>query len=81
MSDQPSGKQPKAGKLPTPTMKRGIGGFFKDLQRESRQISWPLPQETTRLTGTVIAVCAMVSVFLFLLTTGIRALFQILGVQ
>jgi preprotein translocase SecE subunit len=81
MSDKPSGKQPKAGKLPTPTMKRGIGGFFKDLQREARQVSWPTPQETTRLTGTVVAVCALVSGFLFLLTLLIRAVFQMLGVQ
>ncbi len=81
MSDQSSGKQPKAGKLPTPTIKRGLGGFFKDLQREARQISWPTPQETTRLTGTVIAVCALVSGFLFLLTLLIRTVFQMLGVQ
>ncbi|MFM9873656.1 MAG: preprotein translocase subunit SecE [Fimbriimonadaceae bacterium] len=54
---------------------------MKDGPREARQVSWPTPQETTRLTGTVIAVCALVSGFLFLLTLGIRAVFQILGVQ
>lgn len=81
MSEQTPGKTPRAGKLPTPTMKRGLGGFFKDLQREARQVSWPTPQETTRLTGTVIAVCALVSAFLFILTLGIRAVFQMLGVQ
>lgn len=82
MTDKPEGQQPRtSGKLPTPQIKRGgLGTFFKDLKREGRQISWPTPQETTRLTGTVIAVCALVAAFLFILGFLIQGLFKMLGV-
>lgn len=82
MTDKPEGQQPRSsGKLPTPQVRRGLGSFFKDLKREARQVTWPTPQETTRLTGTVIAVCALVAGFLFILGFLVQGLFRILGVQ
>ncbi|MCA0360945.1 MAG: preprotein translocase subunit SecE [Armatimonadetes bacterium] len=66
--------------LPTPDMKRGPRAFFKDLQREVRMITWPTPQETTRLTGTVLGVCVLVVVLLFGLSLAIEQLFRLIGV-
>lgn len=83
MSEKTSGQTPtkSTGSLPTPNMRRGLGSFFKDLQREAKQVSWPTPSETTRLTGTVLAVCFLTSFFLFLLTLLVQTLFKMLGVQ
>ena len=70
------------GKLPTPKIKRGgIKGFVKDLQREAKLVSWPTPKETTRLTGTVLAVCFMAAGMLFVFTLLVQQVFKILGVQ
>jgi preprotein translocase SecE subunit len=70
-----SEKQP-----PIPDMKKGPRAFFKDLQREIRMITWPTPQETTRLTGTVLGVCILVVVLLFGLSLVIEQLFRMIGV-
>ncbi len=66
MSETPKGS--KAGALPVPKMKRGVKGFYKDVVREMKHVTWPKPQETTRLTGVVLAVCAMIVVLLMLAT-------------
>lgn len=75
-------KQPKAsGKMPTPTSRRGPKAFLKDVQREGRQVNWPTPQETTRLTGTVLGVCILVTAILFVLSIVIDAIFRMVGVH
>jgi preprotein translocase SecE subunit len=82
MAEQLPGPTAKpASKVPLPTSKRGLNGFFKDLQREARQVSWPTPQEATRLTGTVLGVCVIVATLLWLLSTGVRLIFSAIGVQ
>lgn len=70
----------KPGKLPTPDMKKGLRGFFKDLQREVRLVNWPTPQETTRLTGTVLGVCILTVLVLFGLSILVEVVFQAMGV-
>ena len=49
-------------------MRRGVKGFYRDVVREMKHVTWPKPQETTRLTGVVLAVCAMIVVLLMLAT-------------
>ena len=66
MSDSPKG--PKTGSVPVPKMRRGVKGFYKDVIREMKHVTWPKPQETTRLTGVVLAVCAMIVVLLMFAT-------------
>lgn len=66
MSETP--KAAKTGSVPVPRMKRGVKGFYKDVVREMKHVTWPKPQETTRLTGVVLAVCAMIVVLLMLAT-------------
>lgn len=50
--------------VPVPKMKRGVRGFYKDVVREMKHVTWPKPQETTRLTGVVLAVCVLIIVLL-----------------
>jgi preprotein translocase SecE subunit len=66
MSEAPKAARP--GSVPVPRMKRGVRGFYKDVVREMKHVTWPRPQETSRLTGVVLAVCAMIVVLLMLAT-------------
>ncbi len=57
-----------AGNLPVPKMRRGVKGFYRDVVREMKHVTWPKPQETTRLTGVVLAVCVMIVTMLYFAT-------------
>ncbi len=46
------------GSLPIPKSKRGMKGFFSEVQREMKKVSWPTRAETNRLTFVVLSVCA-----------------------
>lgn len=46
---------------------RGIKGYFNDLAREMRKVTWPTTQETLRLTGIVFLVSFLVAAILILL--------------
>lgn len=52
------------GSLPIPKSKRGIKGFFNEVLREMKKVSWPTRTETNRLTGVVLSVCLIVVVIL-----------------
>lgn len=43
-----------------PKSRRGFKGFLSEVQREIKKVSWPTPKETNRLTGIVLAVCALI---------------------
>ncbi len=59
------GDEPRrSGALPIPKSKRGLKGFFLEVGREMRKVSWPSRAETNRLTGVVLAVCGIVVVIL-----------------
>lgn len=70
--------QPKPGGVATPDTKRGIGSFFGDVQREMKKVSWPTPNETTRLTSTVIGVCLLVAAVLFVFSFTIEKFFDLI---
>lgn len=59
-------KPPKApppapsGQPPVPRSPRGIKSFFADVVREMKKVTWPTRSETNRMTGIVLAVCALV---------------------
>jgi preprotein translocase SecE subunit len=55
---------PKTGSVPVPKMRRGVKGFYRDVLREMKHVTWPKPHETTRLTGVVLVVCALIIVLL-----------------
>lgn len=59
-------------------MKRGLKAFFQDLNREMKNVTWPTPQETTRLAGVVLGVCAGVVITLFALSISFEVILGII---
>ena len=57
MSDKPRNT---SSTPPMPKSRRGFKGFLSEVQREIKKVSWPTPKETNRLTGIVLAVCALI---------------------
>ncbi len=62
MSDVTKAK-PSAS-VPIPRMRRGVKGFYRDVVREMKHVAWPKPKETSRMTGVVLVVCALVTILL-----------------
>ena len=58
--------------IPIPRSKRGFRQFWVDVIREMRKVTWPPYTETNRLTGVVLAVCAL----LILILTGFHLFFK-----
>jgi preprotein translocase subunit SecE len=59
-------KQPAAaGSVPIPKSKRGFKAFLNDVSRELKKVHWPTRKETNRLTGVVLAVCAIAAAVLY----------------
>jgi preprotein translocase subunit SecE len=67
MATSPTGNQggndPK-GSLPLPSSRRGIKGFYNEVVREMKRVSWPTKAETHRLTGVVLTTCVALVVLL-----------------
>lgn len=55
--------------IPTYRSKRGWKGYFAEVGREMKKVNWPTRPETNRLTGVVFAVCFIVGIILFALST------------
>ena len=70
----------KAGK--TPSKKKSkfkgffeqTGKFFRGCIGEIKKITWPTPLQTTKNFGVVLAVIAVIGVFIFALDRGLYAL-------
>ena len=57
MSTTTQGSSPEAGGgLPLPKSKGGLKGFYNEVVREMKKVTWPTRSETNRLTGVVLAV-------------------------
>ena len=66
---------------PVPNLKnKGITGFFKDVQREMKHVSWPTRQESLRLTGVVLGVCGMLALVLTILSFGLETVLKMIGI-
>ena len=64
--------------VPTPNIRRrGFKGFYRDVVRELKHVTWPTKHETNRLTGVVLAVCALTMVVLTVLSIGFDTIFKI----
>lgn len=63
-----------SGRPIMPSSGRGIKGFLSEARLEMSRVTWPTPQETTRLTGVVLTVCGLVVALLFVLTIGVDAI-------
>lgn len=72
-------KAPKSGgSLPVPKLNRGVKGFYQDVMREMKHVNWPTRQETTRLTGVVLALCVALVLVLYGLSIAFEVLLKIL---
>jgi len=73
-----SNKPKAASNVPVPTMRRGVKGFYRDVVREMKHVTWPTPQETSRLTGVVLAVCILIIIMLQVLTYFFHIILQLI---
>ena len=73
------GKTPPQAPIPIPKSKRGMRGFFIEVGRELKKVTWPTPKETTRLTGVVLAVCTFLILLLMALNFTADELFKTLS--
>ena len=78
--DKELGKSKASSGAALPKMRRGPRSFFRDLQRESKMISWPTFKETNALTNTVIGVCFLVVMLLYLMSIVIDFFLKAVGV-
>ena len=57
-----------------PKSRRGLKGFFSEVKREMKKVSWPTKKETNRLTGVVLVVCGICMAILWALSFGFGAI-------
>lgn len=57
-----------------------VRGFFREAWLELKKVIWPTPEQVVKMTGLVVAVVLVVSIFIFvwdrLLTVVTRPMFQ-----
>lgn len=76
-----AGKTPPQAPIPLPKSKRGMRGFWTEVVRELKKVSWPTAKETSRLTGVVLAVCTFLVLALMVMNFTADTLFKILSNQ
>ena len=54
----------------TTAKKSGLGEYLKGVKAELRKVTWPTKKETAKLTLVVFIVCAIFSLFFWLVDTG-----------
>lgn len=67
MSSTPSTTKAPSS-IPTPKSRRGMKGFFNEVGREMKKVTWPTRKETTRLTLVVFSVCTIIVLVLYVLS-------------
>jgi preprotein translocase subunit SecE len=68
-----------AGSIPLPKAKRGLKSFFTDVVRELKKVTWPTRKETNRMTGVVLAICALIVGILTLMNIVVDTVLRILN--
>lgn len=69
---------PTSGAVPLPSSRRGLKGYFAEVGRELKKVSWPSRKEVTRLTGVVLTICLIALTYLFLLQEGFHVIIRLL---
>ena len=73
------GPKPPSGGIPIPKSRRGTKAFFADVAREIKKVTWPTRSETNRMTGIVLAVCALVVGILTTLSLVVGTIMSIIS--
>ena len=63
MTNTPTGPGDK-GQIAIPKSKRGFKGFWIEVAREMRKVTWPATSETNRLTWVVLGMCTLITLAL-----------------
>lgn len=76
--EAPKSPQP-ASSIPVPkTSRGGIKGYINDVVRELKKVDWPPVKETNRLTGVVLAVCAIIAITMTVLSFGVDTIIKLI---
>jgi len=57
-------------------MKEKIIGFFNDVAKEMKKVTWPTKDELKESTMVVIVVCLVLAAFTYVIDMGITELFK-----
>jgi preprotein translocase subunit SecE len=57
-------------------MKEKIIGFFNDVVKEMKKVTWPTKEELKESTTIVIVVCLIIAAFTYLIDMGVTMLFK-----
>lgn len=57
-------------------MKEKITGFFNDVVKEMKKVTWPTKQELKESTTIVIVVCLILAAFTFVIDIAVTKLFE-----
>lgn len=60
------------------TKKGRLKGFFRDIIQELKKVIWPTRQQLIKNTVTVIVVCAIMGILIWLFDWGVSALIKTL---
>jgi preprotein translocase SecE subunit len=66
------------GTLPIPRSRRGLRGFYNEVLREMKKVSWPTRAETNRLTGVVLGVCFLIGAIMMTMSWAFGVVVDIL---
>ncbi len=66
MASKPNDSLGPGGRVPVPSMKKGVSHFFKEVGIEMRRVIWPTKAETLRLTSAVLFVCVLFVLYLYI---------------
>jgi preprotein translocase subunit SecE len=57
-------------------MKEKIIGFFNDVAKEMKKVTWPTKDELKESTTIVLVVCIVLAVFTYVIDMGITQIFK-----
>jgi preprotein translocase subunit SecE len=57
-------------------MKDKIIGFFQDVMKEMKKVTWPTTAELKESTSVVIVVCLIIAAFTYVIDLAINQIFQ-----
>jgi preprotein translocase subunit SecE len=58
------------------TMIESLKTFVEDVQKEMKKVSWPTREQLREATTVVIVICLIITVFVYLVDTGMTLLMQ-----
>jgi preprotein translocase subunit SecE len=70
-------QQKKLAKKANKKKRKSPARFFKDIVSELKKVTWPTAKDLVKYSGAVIAFILVTAVIVFLMDTGLSALFRL----